>query len=191
MRFRVWSCAAAAVMVASVSYSFSQAAGPMKVGPWDTTVGPNGEIQVPDADFRKNWTALGTWVLSEEDEGVTDQHVVYAPPVSVAAYRKTGKFPDGTVIVKELFKTKSDYMTTGYATWQTEVVGWFVMVKDDKGRFPENDLWGDGWGWAYFDAADRDHPTTASYKEECVPCHEPAKATDWLYVQGYPGLTGD
>ena len=24
------------------------------------------------------------------------------------------------------------------------------MIKDAKGRFPGNDLWGDGWGWALF-----------------------------------------
>jgi hypothetical protein len=34
----------------------------------------------------------------------------------------------------------------------TDVKLWFVMVKDSKGSFPGNDLWGDGWGWSWFDA---------------------------------------
>ncbi len=31
--------------------------------------------------------------------------------------------------------------------------GWFVMMKDTKGRYAGNKLWGDGWGWSWFDAA--------------------------------------
>jgi len=27
------------------------------------------------------------------------------------------------------------------------------------------------------------------YKKDCLGCHIPAKATDWVYVQGYPVLS--
>ena len=39
---------------------------------------------------------------------------------------------------------------------------WFVMIKDEKGRYPGNPLWGDGWGWALFktDAPDKQIATT-------------------------------
>ncbi|MFD2029421.1 hypothetical protein ACFSKM_02005 [Ancylobacter dichloromethanicus] len=30
------------------------------------------------------------------------------------------------------------------------------MVKSSTDKFPENKLWGDGWGWSWFDA---DNPT--------------------------------
>ena len=30
--------------------------------------------------------------------------------------------------------------------------GWFVMVRDGANSHPGNALWGDGWGWSWFDA---------------------------------------
>jgi len=38
-------------------------------------------------------------------------------------------------------------MTTGDAHWASGPKVWFVMIKDEKGRYPGNPLWGDGWGW--------------------------------------------
>jgi hypothetical protein len=68
--------------------------------------------------------------------------------------------------------------------------GWFVMVKDSKGRYARNKLWGDGWGWSWFDAANPSKTTSADYKTDCQPCHVPARASDWIYVSGYPPLRG-
>ena len=76
-----------------------------------------------------------------------------ASPGSIEAYRKNGRFPDGTVLVKEVFKTATKEMTTGTVSHADELKGWFVMVKDSAGRYPGNALWGDGWGWSWFDAA--------------------------------------
>lgn len=70
-----------------------------------------------------------------------------------------------------------------------EVEGWFVMVKDTKGRFGSNPLWGDGWGWALFNADRPNIPVTRNYKTECVGCHVPARDDDWIYLSGYPVLT--
>ena len=30
--------------------------------------------------------------------------------------------------------------------------------------------------------------TSTDYKADCLPCHEPARASDWIYIQGYPVL---
>jgi hypothetical protein len=43
-------------------------------------------------------------------------------------------------------------MTTGDAHWASGAKVWFILIKDDKNRFPDNPLWGDGWGWALFKA---------------------------------------
>ena len=107
-------------------------------------------------------------------------------PKAIAAYRKTGKFPDGAVLVKELLNAKTGPMTTGTISWGHEIEGWFIMVKDTKNRFPGNKLWGDGWGWFLFDAGK--NLTTKDYKAECIGCHIPAKRNDWVYVEGYPIL---
>jgi hypothetical protein len=44
-------------------------------------------------------------------------------------------------------------MTTGNVSHAKILKGWFVMLKDSKNSHPDNKLWGDGWGWSWFDAA--------------------------------------
>ncbi len=109
-------------------------------------------------------------------------------PVSHKTYRDTGGFPDGAVLVKELLDTTTETLTTGTVSYAADTSGWFVMVKSDASRFEDNPLWGDGWGWAYFDADDRNTPLTTDYETECKACHVPARKTDWVYVRGYPVL---
>jgi hypothetical protein len=79
-------------------------------------------------------------------------------------------------------------MTTGQASWAGDVLIWFVMVKDSRGRFPRNPIWGEGWGWALYKAEDPKKNVATDYKKDCLGCHIPAKDTDWLYIQGYPTL---
>lgn len=62
------------------------------------------------------------------------------------------------------------------------------MVKDTRGRFKSNGLWGDGWGWAFFNADDPATSVTEDYKAECIPCHVPAEKDAWIYVRGYREL---
>jgi hypothetical protein len=113
---------------------------------------------------------------------------VLASPGSVEAYRKDGRFPDGTVLVKEVFETATKEMTTGTVSHAEKLKGWFVMVKDNAGRYRGHPLWGDGWGWSWFDAANPTKTTSTDYRLNCKSCHVPAKATDWIYVDGYPAL---
>lgn len=156
-----------------------------------TTVGAvddKGNLRVP-ADYRTTYQALGSWAVAKEDgPGSKEMHVVYASPGTIAAYRQDGHFPDGAVLVKEVFKTTTNGMTTGTVSSAGTLAGWFVMVKDDVGRFSGNKLWGDGWGWSWFDAANPARTTSKDFRTDCLGCHIPAKGTDWIYVRGYPGL---
>ena len=85
-------------------------------------------------------------------------------------------------------KTDHAQLTTGDAHWASGIVQWFVLIKDEKHRFPNNPLWGDGWGWALFKADAPDKQVATDYKKDCLDCHVPAKSTDWIYVKGYPVL---
>lgn len=151
-------------------------------------VDAEGTISLPP-DFRE-WAYLGTWSIASDDEsgGAADFHNVYTQPETIEAYRRTGAFPDGAVLVKELIEANSGDLTTGRVSWAREVTGWFIMIKDRKGRFPDNGLWGDGWGWALFQADDPAKTVTEDYKADCIPCHVPATQDDWVYVRGYPVL---
>ena len=152
-------------------------------------VAQDGAISVPD-NFRTDYVMLGAWSVAGDVDtgGEIGLHIVYAPKSAVAGYRQTGRFPDGTVLVKELFNGTTQSLTTGEATRAADKVGTFVMVKDDQGRFPDNPLWGDGWGWAFFAGAETTTAVTKDYAAECLACHEPARATDLVYVEAYPVL---
>ena len=66
---------------------------------------------------------------------------------------------------------------------------WFVMIKDQKGRFEDNLNWGDGWGWALYKPDDRGTNVASNYKVDCLGCHVPAKSNDWVYTEAYPTLS--
>ena len=155
-----------------------------------------GNITLPK-NIRRDWTFLGTWSIAEKDvqqssaasgHGAAGLHNVYTQPGVADYFNKHGDFPDGAMLVKELLKAATATMTTGTVSRGTEVEGWFVMVKDTEGRFSANPLWGDGWGWALFNADQTDAPVTQNYKTECLGCHIPAREDDWIYLSGYPIL---
>jgi hypothetical protein len=147
-----------------------------------------GNLHVPTA-YRTTYESLGSWaVAAEQGQGLKELHAVYASPGTIDGYRKNGRFPDGTVLVKEVFQTAIGQMTTGTVSHADALKGWFVMVKDNKGSHPDNKLWGNGWGWSWFDADNPAKTTSTDYKVNCLACHIPAQATDWVYVGGYPPL---
>ncbi len=148
-------------------------------------VDKEGNISKP-ADYRDRYELLGTYAVL--DPKGNQIHVTYATPGTAAYYRKTGKFPDGAVLVKEVFGTDHAKLTTGDAHWAKDIKVWFVQIKDTKNRFPNNKLWGDGWGWALFKADAPDKQVATDYKKDCLGCHVPAQTTDWTYIQGYPVL---
>src|SRR5215510_14909359 len=173
-------------------------------------VDASGNLRVP-GDYRAAYQSLGSWaVAADQGQGAKEIHVVYTSPGTIAAYRKNGHFADGSVLVKEVFEATTGAMnghfadgsvlvkevfeattgamTTGTVSHAQTLKGWFVLMKDSKNSHPGNKLWGDGWGWSWFDAANPSKTTSTDYKADCLPCHQPARATDWIYVGGYPPL---
>jgi hypothetical protein len=147
-------------------------------------VDKDGNIRRP-ADVRDTYQALGTFSVVDLN-GETELHYTYASPGTAEYYRKNGKFAEGTVLVKEVFATDHGQMTTGEAHWASGTKVWFVMIKDEKGS--GNPLWGYGWRWALFKSDAPDKQVSTDFKKDCRGCHVPAKATEWVYVQGYPVL---
>lgn len=152
-----------------------------------TLVDNEGNISMPK-DYRLNWSHMGSWAVLDAEAPGHGFHDVYAQKDAVKAYRETGKFPDGTVLVKEVRKVESGLQTTGHAQWAGATNVWFVMVKDTKGRFPGNAHWKEGWGWALYEAKNPAMNVSKSFNETCMGCHTPAKHTDWVFINGYPTL---
>lgn len=152
-----------------------------------TLVGKDGSIKLPEG-FRKNWSHLGSWIVSDAGAPGHGFHDVYTQPEAVQAFRETGKFPDGTVLVKEIRKIESGAQTTGMAQWAGDTNVWFVMVKDSRNRFANNVHWQKGWGWALFEAANPKQNVSKGFGETCMACHTPVAQTDWVFTNGYPTL---
>ena len=147
-----------------------------------------GNISSP-VDFRNSMVHLGSWFVPKG--AASGFHDVYTEKATVNIFRKTGKFPDGATLVKELRASDAGDYSTGngvhYAT--SSVKQWFVMIKDTKNRFSGNGLWGDGWGWALFKPGADSKNSAVDYKKDCLSCHVPAKDKDWIYTEAYPILT--
>lgn len=176
------------VILALVVLASYQSVNPQKTKTFNgfDLVDKAGTIRKP-TDFRDRYPVLGTFFVL--DPKGNEMHATHASPGAAEYYRKNGKFADGTLLLKEVFGTNHAQMTTGDAHWATATKVWFIMVKDEKGRYPGNPLWGDGWGWALYNSDAPDKQIATDYKKDCLGCHVPAKATDWVYVQGYPVLS--
>jgi hypothetical protein len=147
-----------------------------------------GNLHVPE-DYRTSYQFLGSWALpADAGKSTKEIHNVYSSPGAIEAYRKTGHFPDGAVLVKERFHTATQPMTPGIVSHADRLVGWFVLVKESKNIHPGNKLWGDGWAWSYFDGANPKTTTSTNFKVDCLNCHQPARAADYIYTMGYPPL---
>jgi hypothetical protein len=148
-------------------------------------VDKTGNLRKP-ADYREMYQMIGAWTVL--DPKGNQMHDVFASPGAADYFRRNKKFADGTVLVKEIDGTDRGQMTTGNVNWAANTQVWFVLIKDSKGRFPNNPLWGNGWGWFLFKADAPDKQVATDFKKDCLQCHVPAQADDWIYVKGYPVL---
>ena len=122
-----------------------------------------------------------------------EYHHVYIEQKNVDAYLKTGDFPEGTVIVKELTRVLNPTFPDGSRTepsgrgyFNGELNGIDVSVKDRK-RFSKSN----GWGYFTFGHHPLPYEQTAAESPigECAGCHITNVAkTDMTYIQFYPLL---
>jgi hypothetical protein len=122
-----------------------------------------------------------------------EYHHVYIEKQNIDAYLKTGEFPEGTVIVKELTRVLNSTFADGSRTepsgrgyFNGEYNGIDVTVKDSK-RFAQTNNWG------FFTFGHHPLPYAATAAEssaaECAGCHIANVAqTDMTWIQFYPLL---
>jgi Cytochrome P460 len=106
---------------------------------------------------------------------------VYIDPAAYRAYKETGAFPRGTVLVLETAAGEEKKEPGLRGSFQKELNGLSAAVKD-KGRFPD--------GWAYFSFSDGPGKTKArpAKKSACYDCHREKGAEDNVFTQFYPVL---
>jgi hypothetical protein len=156
---------------------------------------PDGTMQLPTG-FRK-WVFVGAPLtpnaLNKGKANFPEYHHVYIEQKNVDAYLKTGEFPEGTVIVKELTRVLNPTFPDGSRTepsgrgyFNGEYSGIDVTVKDSK-RFAETNNWGFfTFGHHPLPYADKAAESSAA---ECAGCHIANVAqTDMTWIQFYPLL---
>jgi hypothetical protein len=166
----------------------------------------DGTVQVPTG-FRK-WVFVGAPLTPEglndgkyncdQPGGCTrsnfpEYHHVYIEQKNVDAYLKTGEFPEGTVIVKELtrvlnptFPDSSRKEPSGRGYFNGAYNGIDMSIKDSK-RFAKTN----GWGFFTFGHHPLPYDKTSAERpvSECAGCHIANVAnTDMTWIQFYPLL---
>ena len=106
----------------------------------------DGKLKQPEG-YRK-WVYVGTPLTPNELNGgeapFPDFHAVYIDPESYAEYEKTGKFRDGTVMVKELVAVGAKEASSGKGYFMGDFIGLETAIKDSK-RFKD-----EPGNWGYF-----------------------------------------
>jgi hypothetical protein len=148
----------------------------------------DGKLKQP-AGYRK-WMYIGTPLtpndMNDGEAAFPEFHEVYMDPESFAHYEKTGKFRDGTVLIKELSSVGSKEAPSGKGYFQGEFTGLEAAIKDSK-RFKDEPGY-----WAYFSFGHK-YPLKAEVAKgavaSCNQCHaDNAGKTDWVFSQYYPVL---
>jgi hypothetical protein len=148
----------------------------------------DGKLKQP-VGYRK-WVYIGTPVtpndMNDGEASFPEFHEVYMDPESFAHYEKTGKFRDGTVLVKELSSVGSKEAPSGKGYFQGEFTGLETAIKDSK-RFKDEPAY-----WAYFSFG-HEYPLKAEVAKgavaSCNQCHaDNAGQTDWVFSKYYPVL---
>ena len=121
-----------------------------------------------------------------------EYHNVYIEPGSYEIYKKTGKFPEGTIFFKELQLTTQPAENPDGSRTEPSGRGYFpgklngadVTVKDTK-------RYADSGGWGYYNFHHYE-PKAATAKvrpkSECAFCHIANAKKDEVWTQFYPLL---
>jgi hypothetical protein len=132
----------------------------------------------------REWVFVGaslglSYADGASDDGHGEFHNVYLRPEAYQHYRRTGQFPDRTVLVLELFEAASKVAPSKNDLFEGRRTALEAAVKDT--RLPD--------GWGYFSFGDgSEAKATAAPRTSCFSCHVEHAKIDNVFVQFYPVL---
>ena len=149
----------------------------------------DGKLIAFGPEVYRQWVFVGTPLtpneLNDDDAPFPEFHNVYINPTAFREWQKSGTYPEGTVMVKELTSVGAKKATSGNGYFEGEFSGLEMSVKDTK-RFPAQ-----AKGWAYFSFGHK-YPlkkeTAANAFTSCAQCHVANAASDMVFTQYYPVL---
>jgi hypothetical protein len=150
----------------------------------------DGKLIAFSPDVYREWIWVGEPVTPNDLNGgeanFPEFHDVYVNPTAWREWKKTGKFPEETVLIKELTSVGSKQAPSGNGYFQGEFTGLEAAVQDST-RFKD-----EPGNWAYFSFG-HTYPLKAEVGKNtvaaCSQCHQDnAKKTDLVFSQYYAVL---
>jgi hypothetical protein len=187
---RIFAAGFVAALLASPAISAGKGGAEIGAASFDA----QGRLLQPQG--YREWVFLGAPLtphgLNDGKAGFPEFHHVYINPDAYDLYQRTGRFPEGTVITKELLLVQEgDYADgsknapSGRGYFADRYNGMDVMVKDSR-RFKATN----GWGFFNFghDAPPYAEAASAAPASSCAACHTANAEKDMVFTQFYPIL---
>ena len=150
----------------------------------------DGQLIPFSPDVFREWIWVGEPLtpnsLNPPEANFPEFHNVYINPTAWREWKKSGTFPDGTVMIKELTSVGTTNAPSGDGFFQGEFTGLEHAIKDSK-RFPE-----EAKGWGYFTFGHK-YPlkkqAPLNQFSTCAQCHVAnAKDNLMVFTEYYPVL---
>ena len=180
MNLKAGTLALGLIVVATVAGIVASTA--LGSGQAENEAAPIFGIKIPPG--YRDWKLIS---VAHEEGKLNDIRAILGNEVGIKAYRDEQlPFPDGTIIARLAWKyVPSEENNKVFGRNQSFVAGsapeWYLqlMVKDSKKYAATG-----GWGFAQFNKEGK--PADEAAHKTCFPCHEPAKARDFIFTRYAP-----
>lgn len=157
----------------------------------------DGKVIIPKK--WREWVYIGTPLtpnaLNDGAAPFPEFHNVYIEPTAFAHWVKTGKFANGTQIVKELVLVHENDNDEDGSSQEVSGIGYFQgkfqgleLILKDTAKFPN-----EPGGWVYYSFGHHAQPYAQTAEafptESCNACHQGNAADDFVFTQFYPVLS--
>ena len=145
----------------------------------------NNEIALPE-NYRE-WVFVSSGVGMSYDPAAEAKSTnppfnnIFVKPEAYKSFMKTGTWPNGTMFVMEIRRSKTNESINSSGSFQTDLLSVEAEVKDEY-RFPAK------WGFYAFKDGTTSGKLLPDATTECQSCHSQHGAVDNTFVQFYPTL---
>jgi hypothetical protein len=139
--------------------------------------------KIPLPENYREWVYLSSglgmsYTANAKPDDDPDFDNVFTEPAAYAEFKKTGTWPDKTMLILEVRKAQSHSSINTSGHFQSDVEGIEAHVKDQRmaGK------------WAFYSFGTGKSGTLIPTSASCYSCHEQHGVVDTTFVQFYPTL---
>jgi len=146
-----------------------------------------GQLRAPLVSEYRSWEMVARSVVHGEHNPLgapfAGLHLVYQDPASLRLFRDKGSFPDGTMILMEVWPLERLETESGFTSFPTTQPHLLVQLKDRR-IFS-------GEGWAYFRFEPGANMAAPSWRQaeeasRCMSCHVAGESQDQVFLKHFP-----